>query len=321
MVIEIQSQLSGNIMTNSKYNSGVYIITNLINGKLYVGSSCNLNKRFNEHKRKLLQNKHENNILQASVNKYGISNFIFIVLLYCNVKDLLFYEQRAINIYKPDYNICPIAGNNLGYKHSQQAKDKIRAKVLGRKHSEESKKKMRSVQRLRPSLGMLGKNHSEETKEKIRSSNLGKTHSKFTKEKLRLSHLGKKLSEDRKLCHSVVLHSPENKIKRVEAIKNRTKQEKADTKLKLSLVYQNYSDDIKSIRTKTFVESTQKYFITHPINTYTIMLPNKTQVQTNNLSQFAADYNLSYKALQHAMSRAREHKGFFVVKLQREESN
>jgi group I intron endonuclease len=298
----------------SNYKSGVYLIKNSINSKIYIGSSCNLNKRYKEHFRKLSKNKHENAILQASVHKYDISNFIFIVLLYCNIKDLLFYEQRAINMYKPDYNICLMAGNNLGYKHSQQAKDKIRIKVLGRKHSDESKKKMKSVQSLRPSLGMLGKNHSEETKEKIRSGNLGKTHSEATKEKLRLSHLGKKLPEDRKLRHIAVLHSPENKIKRAEARKNRSEEEKQSTSLKLSVVYKNYSDDIKEVRTKKFIEATQKYFNSNPVNTYIVTFPDKTEVTVSNLSRFAVEHDLSYKALQHAMTRNTEHRGFFVTR-------
>jgi group I intron endonuclease len=179
-----------------KYKSGVYLITNLVNNKYYVGSSCNLNRRITEHKRKLLQNKHENPVLQASVNKYGLVNFVFSVLLYCSKFDLLLYEQRIIDKYKPEYNICQIAGNTLGYKHTSETKNKIKLAVLGKKHSESSKQKMKEVHKLNPSKGMLGKKHSEESRQKIGIKHSNKIVSEKTKLKMRLAHLGKKLSQE-----------------------------------------------------------------------------------------------------------------------------
>ena len=51
--------------------SGIYLITNLINNKVYVGSAANILKRWNDHIRTLKGNKHPNIFIQRSWNKYG----------------------------------------------------------------------------------------------------------------------------------------------------------------------------------------------------------------------------------------------------------
>lgn len=60
--------------------SGVYKIVNIVNGKFYVGSSININKRWGEHKRSLRKNCHNNDFLQKSWNKHGEINFKFEIL-------------------------------------------------------------------------------------------------------------------------------------------------------------------------------------------------------------------------------------------------
>lgn len=161
----------------SLFKTGVYIFTNTTTGKFYIGSAANLKKREREHKQKLVNNKHCNTHLQASYNKYGISSFTFKVLLFCSKDDLLFYEQRAINLLQPDYNMCPIAGSPLGRKHTEETKKKMslakqgntyaigNKNCLGYRHSSEAKAKISlSKQGLKP---RLGSKVSEETKIKI----------------------------------------------------------------------------------------------------------------------------------------------------------
>jgi group I intron endonuclease len=60
---------------------GIYTITNLLDGRYYVGSSLDLTKRLTSHKTKLKNNKHINKYLQNAWNKYGEANFKFEVVL------------------------------------------------------------------------------------------------------------------------------------------------------------------------------------------------------------------------------------------------
>lgn len=56
---------------------GIYKITNLINNKMYYGSSFNLFNRCHNHKMNLRRNTHHNQHLQYAWNKYGEENFVF----------------------------------------------------------------------------------------------------------------------------------------------------------------------------------------------------------------------------------------------------
>ena len=101
-------------------NSGVYEITNTINGKRYVGSSVDLNIRKQTHWSRLREGKHFNRYLQNAWNKYGERAFQFNVLLYCDQELLLEFEQPAID-QRSEYNLCPKAGNRLGVKNTPEA--------------------------------------------------------------------------------------------------------------------------------------------------------------------------------------------------------
>ena len=45
----LQNNLNTDLLNLSLNKAGVYLITNLINGKTYVGSSVNLERRLNEY--------------------------------------------------------------------------------------------------------------------------------------------------------------------------------------------------------------------------------------------------------------------------------
>ena len=55
-------------------NTGIYAIENLLNGKIYVGSSMNLNRRKAQHLYALRNNCHHNSHLQSAFNKHGEAN-------------------------------------------------------------------------------------------------------------------------------------------------------------------------------------------------------------------------------------------------------
>jgi group I intron endonuclease len=76
--------------------SGIYCIKNIINNKVYIGSSINLNGREYKHFWMLKKNKHDNQFLQNSFNKYGEKSFVFEVLEECHPELLINLENYHI---------------------------------------------------------------------------------------------------------------------------------------------------------------------------------------------------------------------------------
>ena len=72
---------------------GVYKISCLPSGKVYVGMSLNIRKRINQHFSSLKNNKHHNRHLQLAYKKYGKSQFIVSVLELVDEKELSSREQ------------------------------------------------------------------------------------------------------------------------------------------------------------------------------------------------------------------------------------
>lgn len=122
--------------------SGIYQIRNLTNNKIYIGSATYFPGRFGGHRNDLRKNKHNNRYLQNAWNKYGESNFVFEVLFTCPKEDLIRLEQYHINNYKPEYNICKIAGNTLGVKYTDEVRKRLSDIAKNRIFSEETKKRI-----------------------------------------------------------------------------------------------------------------------------------------------------------------------------------
>ena len=81
---------------------GIYIITNLQNGKRYIGSSKNLYERLYKHFYDLENNKHSNTYLQNSWDKYGGESFIYGIL-----------EKPFRNLYASASKMKGLTGPNL----------------------------------------------------------------------------------------------------------------------------------------------------------------------------------------------------------------
>lgn len=162
--------------------SGIYKITNKINKKCYYGSAVDFNTRWSLHRSELKNNIHGNKHLQAAYNKYGEVAFIYSILMACPEKELLIYEQHWLNAFwdggKTCYNICKIAGSQLGCKRSDEIKAKMRASKL-KEHKEKISisvsATMTPEHRKRLSAAKLGKKASEEAKANMSKSKLGNT--------------------------------------------------------------------------------------------------------------------------------------------------
>lgn len=113
--------------------SGIYQIVNTTNGKRYIGSAARIEKRWAEHRRGLKKGVHHSRHLQSSWAKHGEGVFRFEVLEFCGAQALLTREQHYLDVLRPEFNICKIAGSTLGRIHGPETRAKIAAKAVGRK--------------------------------------------------------------------------------------------------------------------------------------------------------------------------------------------
>ena len=100
---------------------GIYKIENIINGKVYIGQSVDVYKRWHEHFKYLRQNQHINRHLQSAYNLYGESNFVASILERCDRCNLNNREQFWIlhyNSMKRGYNLTAGGEGNLEWKPS-----------------------------------------------------------------------------------------------------------------------------------------------------------------------------------------------------------
>jgi group I intron endonuclease len=165
--------------TDWSHKKGVYGIYNIINNKIYIGSSNTLCHRLTFHRRRLRRGNHPHAVhLQNAWNKHGESNFKFLIIeeLPSTVikEEIINREQYWIDYYNASnsefgYNTCSKAYSCLGIKQSDETKQKMSKSHKGEKnhfygkhHSEDVKKKM--------SKAKLGKKPLLESKIKIREA-------------------------------------------------------------------------------------------------------------------------------------------------------
>lgn len=92
---------------------GIYMIKNLINGKVYIGSSIHMKDRICRHKYYLKRNLHCNSFLQNTFNKNGINNFHFSIIVECPIEHLVEQENYYINHFNSNnrlfgYNLATV---------------------------------------------------------------------------------------------------------------------------------------------------------------------------------------------------------------------
>lgn len=157
------------IIRTVKDKSGIYLIVNKITRNFYVGSASTnrLHVRFANH----LLNYHGSKLVERSVKKYGLDNFVYCILEYypdiinkVNNKELMKLETEYISLLAPQYNILTEAGSSFGYKHTEENLIKIKSLFTDERRellrqlqfsrkgnwSEKSKLKLREIALNRP---------------------------------------------------------------------------------------------------------------------------------------------------------------------------
>ena len=111
--------------------TGIYKITNLINGKVYIGQARNIEKRWKEHKNNI---KICDQVLYRAMRKHGFENFSFEILMLCEEDLLNLMEKYYIEKYNSyihaensnGYNMTTGGEGNKGYKHTKKSKQKMK---------------------------------------------------------------------------------------------------------------------------------------------------------------------------------------------------
>lgn len=129
----------------------IYLTTNLLNGKKYVGQDSNNNPKYLG----------SGFLLKKAINKYGEENFKKEIIEFCeNKKDLDIREKYWIKHYKAikDKKFYNISDGGQGGKLGDLVNEKRKISLKGHKISEETRKKI--------SQSHKGKKDSELTKKK-----------------------------------------------------------------------------------------------------------------------------------------------------------
>ena len=155
--------------------TGIYKITNLVNGKVYIGASKNIESRWSNHKRCA------GSPIHSDLEALGEENFKFEVLLECPETMLAQWERDMICLYDSDdpekgyndkgdrpYNL-KVSETLKGHIVSEETKRKISEAHRGISLSEEHKRKLSEAHK-----GKSRTPHSDETRRKISESNRGK---------------------------------------------------------------------------------------------------------------------------------------------------
>jgi len=170
-------------------SGGIYQIENQTNGKRYIGSSVNVQRRQANHLSALRHRRHKNPHLQAAFKKYGEEAFAFTILE--QVEDsaqLIPREQYYLDTLNPEYNIALTAGSNLGRRCSMETLKRMSDAQKGKHLSAETRKKI--------SEAHIGVRLSEEHRRNISEAKKGTHPTAETRNKMSEAQKGKSLSEE-----------------------------------------------------------------------------------------------------------------------------
>ena len=145
----------------------IYITTNLINGKRYLGQ-----KIFDEKWKGYLGS---GVVLRAAIKKYGKENFSRNIINICYSADELNSIEYELSVFfdvvESDdwYNVVYGGGSTPGLRHTDETKQKLREYNLGKERPQEVKEKIgQSMSRV-----LRGRAFSNEHKQHISEARLG----------------------------------------------------------------------------------------------------------------------------------------------------
>lgn len=200
----------------------IYVITNDINSKAYVGlhAGTDLRKRWSNHLASARMG--ESCALYNAIRKYGESKFHITAVWsgYISPDKLKILERyyiRCFQTMKPNgYNLTQGGDGSFGFKHSEEHKQLMRGRFV----SDETRQKMSRIhkgktiserqrkavaEKMRGNQHLLGHHPSEETRAKISASGKGRGKGipKSEETKRKLSEATKQWHERRRKSNEV----------------------------------------------------------------------------------------------------------------------
>lgn len=141
----------------------IYVITNIVNGKQYIGITNNLKMRWYRHRKA----NGSSPALHSAILSYGIESFVFTHLMdVFNLEYAREIEQELIlskGTKAPNgYNLTDGGDGSLGVKQTNETRLKKSEAGKKRKHSNETRKKMSESRK-----GVAKPKFSEEHKAKL----------------------------------------------------------------------------------------------------------------------------------------------------------
>lgn len=170
------------VYAHDNRSSILYLVTNMRNGKRYVGvTRQSLGQRMSMHRNASGNGKKSHTRFSRAIRKYGFDAFkAEIVSHHETFKEALSAEVAYIAEHYPEYNITRGGEGALGYRHppdmikrfSEQRKGRP-GPWRGKVRPIETCEKMRIAKLAQPQRYWLGKKRSKETKDKISATKSG----------------------------------------------------------------------------------------------------------------------------------------------------
>ena len=236
----LKSDITQMSMTEQKWL--LYRTENLVNGKIYVGvhklADTSTSRRYLG----------SGYALKSAIKLYGRENFIRTPLAEFSCAEEAFSaEAEIVNeefINRPDtYNMKNGGIGGVGYSHTDEAKEKIRAatkgntNMLGKTHGAETRARMSVASK--GNKRSIGRVLSEEAKAKISAANKGRVRSEETRKKIGDASRGNKYSVGRVL-------SDETKAKMSAKAKGRVVSEETRIKISEGLKGRVFNEETKA---------------------------------------------------------------------------
>lgn len=282
-------------------NSGVYMIINNINLKVYIGSSMELNKRKIRHFSQLKNNIHHNKYLQNSYNKYGKENFSFIILENNINKEELFKKESEWIFQKDSLN--PLKGYNLDIPQkdkrlslSPEALQNKKIKAYNQWYGDNptiSLEEFLSGKRAKDLIEKLGKQNKKKVygfnKETgIKEYEFESITDTANKLNVKITSIEKVLSKTNRTCKNLILVKEED--------------------------YDSNKNYIKIYKKKPY--ESKGRFKGHPVETFNIET-NEVVMKFNNKYEMAEYYSTSLKYVNKVFSKEKNHLKTFGVRYTR----